>query len=67
MKTQFYQKKWEENAGFYKPALNKIMTTHEYLKYNFVAPLKYHFLTSKPIDHKDLNPDKGAHIEHTIV
>ena len=22
---------------------------------------------SKPIDHKDLNPDKGAHIEHTIV
>ena len=30
-----------ENADLYKPALNKIMTTHEYcVKYNFVAPLK---------------------------
>ena len=39
-KTSF-PKESVENADFYKPVLNKIMTTHKSCaKYNFVAPLK---------------------------
>ena len=31
-----------ENADLYEPILDKIMTTREnYIKYNFVAPLKF--------------------------
>ena len=37
-KTSF-SKKLVENAGLYKPVLNKIRTTHEQdVKFNFVAP-----------------------------
>ena len=32
-------KEWVENVDLYKPMLNKIMTTYECVKCNFVAPL----------------------------
>ena len=39
-KTSF-PKESVENADFYKPILNKIMTMHEWcVEYNFIAPLK---------------------------
>ena len=38
-KTRF-AKESVENADFYKAALNKIITTHECVEYNFLAPLK---------------------------
>ena len=46
-----FPKELIENADFYKPVLNKIMTTHEQcVKYNFVAPftelITYHFTTA---------------------
>ena len=37
-KTTF-PKEIVENAGFHKPLLKKIMTTHECVKYDFVASL----------------------------